>query len=219
MDDQSKLNNSLLPAIQEDLSITPGWSSREMKELEQVEKEGAKAISPSLAASMFALFLEGYSCAEIVKQNKNFSEGDILYCRKKFKWDEEKDRYAFDLNKQMREKLVKTKLEAIEMLTNTLSVMHTAKREGHLKYLQTKKAEDLPTGWDLSPTQYKSIFETIQKVTGEDRITKQEIRSDSTVRVEGSAHSAALHPELQAKMLQKLAIISQTKKSTDGKNE
>lgn len=200
----------------EDTQPTPGWTPHEMKELEHVEKEGARPIAPTLSAQMFALYLEGYSCSEIAKQNKPFSEGDILFCRKKFSWDDEKDRYAFDLQKQMRDKLVKTKFEAIEFLTNKLTVIHKAAREQTLRYMQTGKAEDLPKDWELTPSGYKAIFETIQKVTGEDRVSKQEIRSESTVTIEGTTPTSALHPELQARMLDKLAELAQAKRTGKG---
>lgn len=205
----------------EPLEGLPGWTEKELAELQRVTKDGVKPISPTLGAQMLALFLEGYSCNEIAKQNKPFSEGDILYCRKKFNWDEEKERYAFDLNRQIREKLQKTKLESIEFLTNSLAIVHKAAKEKQLKYLQTGKEEDLPKGWELSPSGYKSIFETIQKVTGEDRTSKQEIRSESTVRVEGSLQSSAIiTPELQSRMLKRLAAMAgEPKKNEDGSKD
>lgn len=194
-------NNENKPTLTEIEPMT-GWSEKELLLLREAEIIGSRPISPTLAAQMFALFLESYSCAEIAKQNKGLSESDILVCRHKFKWDEEKDRYAFDLNRQIREKLVKAKLEALEYLTNKLSVVHKVDKEQTLRYLQTGKKEDLPADWQMTPTAYKSIFETIQKVTGEERISKQEITSKVTVE---DNRSPDVDPTLQSKMLRLFA--------------
>jgi hypothetical protein len=46
------------------------FTGKELKVLEDAELIGIKPVAPSLAASLFNLFLEGYSCAEISKQGK-----------------------------------------------------------------------------------------------------------------------------------------------------
>jgi hypothetical protein len=203
----------LLPDVSE--GVTPGWSKREMDILKKTEEEGAKPISSTLAAQMFSLYLEGYSCAEIAKHNKVFSEGDILSARKKFNWDNDKDRYIFDLNKQVREKLIKSKLEILEFATNAIAVAKKEYNDQAIKYLQTGKEEDKPKGWKIeSPSQLKSMIEILQKVTGEDRVTKQEIRSEANVNITGNIQSSPLlQPELQTKMLRKLA--ESAKKGSD----
>lgn len=225
MDEQSNNNDEspvtqLVPAFarEEELpTAVAGWSQKELELVKRAETEGSKPISPILSAQFFELFLEGYSCSEIAKKNRGLSEADILICRKKYKWDEEKDKYAYDLTRQVREKLMKQKLESLEFLTNMLAVTHKEHREKMLKYLQTGRDEDKPENWVKSPNSYKQILETIQKITGEDRVTTQKVTSESTVKVEGSIHTtAALHPELQAKLLKKL---STPVKQVTGKKE
>ena len=190
----------------EEAQAIAGWSERELQLLRRGETDGTRSISVTLAAQFFELFLEGYSCAEISRLNKGLSEADILVCRKRNKWDEEKDRYAYDLTKQVREKLLKQKLESLEFLTNQLAITHKEHKEKMLRFIQTGKEEDKPDNWVKSPATYKAILETIQKITGEDRVTTQKVTSESTVKVEGSIQTtAALHPELQAKLLKKLA--------------
>lgn len=214
MEDSSNKEITVVNKI-EDILI-PGWTKDESSLLLKGEEEGTRPIAPSLSSQLLNLFLEGYSCAEIAKNNKPFSEMDILVCRKKYKWDDEKDKYAFDLAKQVREKLIKQKLESLEFLTNVLSVTHKKHKDQMIKYLQTGKEEDMPENWASSPTTYKSILETIQKITGEDRVSTQKITSEATVKVEGNVTStAALHPELQAKLLRRLSE-STVKKVTEG---
>lgn len=205
-----------VPAIIPPSDGTDYFSEKEKKLLAEVEEEGARPVSPTLAMQLFELFLEGYSCAAIAKINSPFREGDILFLRKKFKWDEEKDAYAYKLQVQMRDKLIKTKLESLEFLTNSLAVIHKMSKEKQLRYLQTGKEEDIPETWITGPAAYKSMLEAVQKLTGEDRVTTQNIKSESKVTVESNQPITLIGNELQSKMLKKLAL---SEKKDDKKGE
>lgn len=191
-----------IPAADDGTSL---FSQREKDILAETEKRGVKPISPTLAAQFFELFLEGYSCQQIAKQNPHFSEGDILFLRKKRNWDSDRDHYAYNLQVQIREKLIKQRLESLEFLTNMLSVTHKEHKEKVLRYLQTGKEEDRPENWITGPSAYKGILEAIQKLTGEDRVTTQNIKSESKVTVESNVPVTVISPELQTKMLKKLS--------------
>jgi len=180
-------------------------TERERGALAKAEEEGVRPISPTLAAQMFELYLEGYSCEQIAKVNAPFKEGEILFLRKKYQWDENRDQYCFNLQSQMRDKLMKQKLESLEFLTNMLSVTHKEHKEKTLKYLQTGKDEDKPDTWVTGPTAYKGLLEAIQKLTGEDRVITQNIKSESKVTVDSNQPITVISPELQAKVLKRLA--------------
>lgn len=199
------VNKPAVPAVVES-DGTYLFSEKEKKLLAEVETEGVRPVSPTLAMQFFELYLEGYSCAAIAKINSPFREGDLLFLRKKFKWDEEKDTYAYKLQVQMRDKLIKTKLEALEFITNSLAVVHKMNKEKQLRYLQTGKEDDIPETWITGPTAYKSLLEAIQKLTGEDRVTTQNIKSESKVTVDSNQPITVIGTELQSKMLKKLAL-------------
>lgn len=185
----------------------------ELEILAKQEVEGIRPISPTLAAQMFSLFLEGYSCSEISKQNKPFKEGEILFLRKKFNWDAEKDKYAQELNGQIRSKLMKQKLESLEFLTNMLAVTHKAQRAKMLKYIQTGDEKDMPETWASSPNGYKNVLEAIQKLTGEDKVSRHEIKNETNVTVKSEQNPAnIITTELQTKLLKKLTDEMENKK-------
>jgi hypothetical protein len=192
-------NSKNLPSIEEQR-----FSQRELKLLEEVKESGARPISATLAAEMYHLFLEGYSCGEIAKQNLPLTEGDVLYCRSRFKWDDEKDLYAFELQRRVKEKLMKTKLESLEFLSNTLAASHKYHNQKLLKYLQSGKDEDKPENLISGTTSYKAIIETIAKLTGEDRIQKIESKSSVDVNIkndDAKAISKELHSQILAELV------------------
>lgn len=201
------------------LPVPTGWSKREIESLEQTKELGVKPISPTLAAQMYNLFLEGYTCSDIAKLNKGFTEGDILYCRQKYNWDQQRDEYAQQLTMQVQQKMMKQKLESVEYLTNMLSVIHKEHKEVMLKFLQTGNIDDLPKIGSLKT--YKDILEALAKVTGEDSVKKVKfegkVQHDGTVKTEAQS-AIVISPELQTKLLRALAAESEAEITKKGKN-
>lgn len=164
------------------------FSQRELSVLRDSEANGVRPVALSLATSLYQLFLEGYSCLEISKQGKGLSEGDVLFLRKKYEWDKQRDQYALDLQNQVNGKLIKAKLEAVEFLTNQMAAIHKLNRDQVLKYLMSGNPDDMPK--DLGKVGgYKQIIEVLQKITGEDKVSKVKTESVSTQNVILSAPS------------------------------
>lgn len=180
------------------------FSERELELIKHTRETGMKAIAPSLSSQMFQLFLEGYSCAEIAKMNPPFGEGDILICREKFNWDKEKDLYIMELQNRVKDKLLKTKLESLDFLTNTLSASHKYYNQKMLKYIQTGKEDDKPENLIAGPKAYKDIVESITKLTGEDRITTQNINKSVVVETKKSDSAIDITPQDRKEKLKKL---------------
>lgn len=182
------------------------FTDREMALLEAAKDTGVKPVGATLAAQMMALYIEGYSCASIAKSNPPFTETDILYCRRKYDWDSQKDRYMDELASRTRERLLKHKLEAIEFITNQLSVVHKSENEKMMRYMQTGKEEDKPETFITGSTSYKTLIEILQKITGEERVTKQEIKTQSSVNVNvQSTENVKITDNMQSQILAALA--------------
>lgn len=186
------------------------FTEEEWKALEVATETGTRPISKTLQEEMYNLFLEGYDAAKIAKQNKGYSEIDILMTRYRGNWDENKLKYQDDLQEQILQKLKKTQFESLEFLTNMLSVLHKDERQKMLTYLQTGRKEDRPEIFVSSIGTYKSLIETIQKLTGEDKVQKHEIKSD--IRIIASKEVSEKMPrEVQSNLLKQL-LASKGKK-------
>src|ERR1700677_701043 len=182
----------------------PYFTEEEWKALTEAnDNTGTKGVSATLQGEMLNLYLEGYTCDKIAKLNKGYSEIDILMCRYKYNWDRAKNDYADNLQQQILQKLKKVQFESLEFLTNMLSVLHKDERQKMLTYLQTGKSEDKPEIWLSSISTYKSLIETIQKLTGEDKVHKHEIKSD--IRIIASKEVSEQMPkEVQSSLLKQL---------------
>jgi predicted transglutaminase-like cysteine proteinase len=111
-----------------------------------------------------------------------------------------------ELASRTRERLLKHKLEAIEFITNQLSVVHKSENEKMMRYMQTGKEEDKPETFITGSTSYKTLIEILQKITGEERVTKQEIKTQSSVNVNvQSTENVKITDNMQSQILAALA--------------
>lgn len=183
------------------------FNERELEILTNYKKIGIRPMSPALVAQFYELFLENYSCFEIARLNKGISEGDVLFAAEKFEWHRRRDEYAKGLQDQVSQKVAKQELESIVHLTNLLSVTHKQHNEQMVKYLQTGKKEDLPENSINSLKSYKDVIDLLQKITGKDKITKQEIKTESnsvtTFKIDPELKKA-LTPEIKEKLLEQM---------------
>jgi hypothetical protein len=198
--------NITIKSDAEGTAYPDSFTEREIALLEEAKETGVRPVGATLSAQMMALYLEGYSCASIAKANPPFTEVDILYCRKKYDWDSQKERYMEELASRTRERLLKHKLEAIEFITNQLSVVHKSENEKMMRYMQTGKEEDKPETFVTGSTSYKTLIEILQKITGEERVTKQEIKTQSSVNVNvQGAENIKITDSMQSQILAALA--------------
>jgi hypothetical protein len=181
----------------------PNFTEREWTLLSTVADTGVKPISPSLSAEMLNLYMESYSCEQIAHMNKGFAEVDVLYCRYKYDWDGQRDRYAKQLQEQVVQKLAKLKMESMEFLSNMLSILHKDEREKMIAYLQSGREEDRPKIWATNITTYKSVIETIQKLTGEDKIQKHEVKAEHRM-IASPELKKAITKDIQTSLLRQL---------------
>lgn len=201
------------------MANVPAKSPYTVKELEIIanyEATGIKPLAGTLVAQLYQLFLESYSCAQIAELNKSkgLTEADVLYASKKYHWHSNRDRYAFNLQNQIQQKIAKAELEMVEHVTNMLSVTHKHEREQMLKYMQTGAEEDKPSNMPTTLKQYKDLIDLMQKITGKDKITKHEVKTENKTTFSiDEATRKSLSAEDQMKLLANMVSEQEGKKS------
>jgi hypothetical protein len=145
---------------------------------------GKHSLAPETCAKFFELYLNGSSCAEIHRLNKPFPYEAILWARIKFSWDKEKDLYILNLQTQVREKVMKAQLETTNLLSD-LMVVTSKKHSDKLKrYLLSGNEKDLDGVIGIDTImQLGKLTESLLKITGQDRVTKNTNETKQTTEV------------------------------------
>lgn len=145
-------------------------TDRERETYERWLSSGKPPISVSTAAKMFEVFLQGKSTKDIHRLNPSFEWGAIIHARLRDGWDEQQAEFITDMYSTARERVAKAQFDAIEMVSNLLTVTAEENNEKYLKYLQSKNPEDLKGAIKIeSLRQFKEAAESLRMLTGQDK--------------------------------------------------
>jgi hypothetical protein len=159
--------------------VEQSLTQSERSAYEKYERDNKPPLSPKTASEFFELFLQGSSCEEISKLNPAFGLGIIVKARFDYQWDIKKEEYITSLFSNIKEKIQKNQLEAIEFSALSMSVFHKLWSTKFKKFLQTGNEAELGDLKGMSFKVYKDISENILKLTGQDK--KQQIVSGEVV--------------------------------------
>ncbi len=149
--------------------------------------DASVGLAPSTSAQFLQLYLQGYTCKEIQKQNPGFKLGLIVRARIEHGWDRQKSEYIDTLMTQTRESVQKTQLEAIRFASDGMAVHQRVLGQAFRRYLQTGDDEELgPLKDQINIRNYKEYVALMLQLTGQDKkqqVSAEIIHRDSTMKV------------------------------------
>lgn len=157
-------------------ALPPQLTPDEKSALARQVENNLPPLSPKTSSDFLALYLNGYTCAEIQKMNPGFTLGIIVQARIDHKWDHHKAEYIDTLMTQTRETVQKTQLEAVRFASDGMTVYHRLLGQAFRKYLQSGREEDL--GDNIGPISVKTYREYVNlfmQLTGQDGEKKSDL--------------------------------------------
>lgn len=142
--------------------LAPYFTDEEVEVFNKHVAAGGPTISPAVAANFLSLYLEGRSLEQICREFKQWPRGAILQACYEQGWQAHKERYIEDLMMQLRDRLVKSKLDVVNHLMDVLAVSHKEFAREMSIYLQNPKSENLPKNRIKSHREYKDVLSTLQ---------------------------------------------------------
>lgn len=136
------------------------------------ENKNKPSISPTTAVKLFGLFIHGIGCQEIVNLNAPaFCIEQILEARVRDQWDEKRKTYTDEIYAGIVSNARQTQVESVQFVSTLLAAAHKFHGQKLQRYLQTGDEKEL-TGMSVDSFRtYKSVAETLLKLTGQDRAT------------------------------------------------
>jgi hypothetical protein len=128
-------------------------------------------LSPNAAMQYCRLFIQGYTTAEIARQNPSLGlmgPGLMVRARVEFDWDAQRDAYINSLMSSARRGCEKTTLEAIQLMSDGMAAYHLLVGEKFRTFLRTGNPDDLGEWKDtFSFEKYRKMLDTLQALTGQ----------------------------------------------------
>jgi hypothetical protein len=191
----------------------------ELRLLKIYRDNGGKRLATDTAGRFFELFLNGSTTHDIHSLNKAFPYGAILWSRIEERWDQKKLEYIDELQRNIRDRLLKAQLEASGLISDMIAA--AAKKHGVQlkKYIQTGDVKDLAGIMEIeSLAALNKAIEGLQKLTGADRIVKVKTENTDTsnINVNISGDMGIMSPEVAAQVL--AVVAADKRKKHENKN-
>lgn len=172
-------------------------------------------LSPTKAAPMCRLYLQGYTTQEIAKLNPSMGTlGFPLIVRAKvdFDWQGQREMLGKNLMDGCRIAVEKTTLEAIRLATDGMAAFHLLVGDKFKKFLQSGNPDDLGEWKDFSFDKYRKMIELVVTLTGRAATLPQNHQVDVSVRVDNAktVEGQRVTPTDAAQMIEML--LSEEKK-------
>lgn len=150
-------------------------NKRELNAYNTWRNSDRPGLAPSLNAKLFNLFLQGKSCEEIRRMNLNFTLGEIISARIEGDWDERRSDHLDNLLKTTSERVQQVTLETADFVCDLLAVANREHGDRLRRYLQSGDAKELGDFKIDSIFNLKQVIEVLQKLTGQERTTRQTV--------------------------------------------
>ncbi len=153
-------------------------------------------LSPSIAAKLYALYLNCNSLTEVAELNSELGLGTIVNSAVEDKWNLRRQEYLENLYRSASDRMLQTAAEGASFVATALAVAHKKHGEKMKKYLQTEDPEWLKgSAFEISSMRaYKEAVDILMKLTGQDRIKKLEVEGSVTHTDKAQEPSESLQP-------------------------
>jgi hypothetical protein len=163
---------------------------------------GEPPLELQRAMELYELFLNGMNCEQIYKAYSGvIPYGQILDARDRYNWDKKRRDQIAEAFKSVEERVVKSKMDAIQHLTLLLASAHKMLGDRVQKYLATGDESYLGTLDPSNLKNYTTILQTLNALTD-----SQKSKDVNVGGVVEHKHSIALKPDAKsaAKLLEML---------------
>lgn len=139
----------------------PKFTDEELKELNDYIASGGKAMAPYSQSSLFMLYLEGRTIRQLHDAYPQWPVGQLLLARYQHHWDAQRDDDVVDLMNQLRNRLMKVKLESVRYLLDQISVNNKQFAKQMEDFLRDPKGAALPDNAIATNKEYRDTLKAL----------------------------------------------------------
>lgn len=145
--------------------LPPDFSSSDKASLEKYLTDGIQAgISLELSMKWFALYMSGYSYADIQKTFTQYKLEAILYAAYKYKWHDTKIDQVQAAQNRVAERLLQARIDMVDLLLDKMKATEVHDKEALKKYIADPTVE-APNGAIMTLRQMKEAVDIIEKLS------------------------------------------------------
>jgi hypothetical protein len=190
------------------VSPKQGFSKRELTQIQQyVDDVGHVPLPPLVVEKLFEQYLGGSSLLDITKQYPEYTKEAILYSAWKYDWPAERDMYVTELQSRMRQRVMHSKFQQLELVSNMIRVAHVEANQAMQAYLKHPCDRNTPKILRIkSIKELHMAIEMMSMITGQDNNKNLTVNGEVSVNNENvSTDQKSLNSELAEQLLKQIA--------------
>lgn len=171
------------------------------------ETIGTQPLPPQVTQILFDRYLSGSSLTDLAREFPEYSREAIAYTAYRYDWPTVRDDLVYDMQNQMKQKVLSSKLKQLDLVSNMIEVAHREANQAMLAYIKHPCDKNLPKTLRIKTIkELQTAIEMISTIIGQDN--SKSIKIDGKIQtVDGSGGSAGtkgLSSELASQLLQAL---------------
>lgn len=188
-----------------EISTVPAFLTKKEQDAYRYWQASNKpALSASLQAKLFELFLNGKSTEEILRMNPALGLGEIVQARISGEWDKRLEDYRNSLLDNTMRRVQQSTLESVTFVCDLLAATNKLEGDKIKKYLLTGDDRELGNIRIDSLAGYGRAIDTLQKLTGQDKKVNVTGGVSITHKMNDSGGSSAMSSDDAAGLLKML---------------
>jgi len=170
-----------------------GFSKTELvKVQEHLDKNGPTTLPPLAAEKMFETYLGGASLAEVSRFYNEYSANAIYFTAYHYNWPAARDEFALDIQQRVKQKVLYSKYQQIELVGTMIQVAHTETMQAMQLYLKNPNDRNLPKTLRIKTIKELSMaIEMMGNIIGQDNNKRIDVTGNITTTPADSDKPAA----------------------------
>ena len=174
-----------------------------------VDDVGPVPLPPIVCEKIFEQYIAGATLAEITKLFPEYTREAVLYSAWKYNWPTERDNFVVELQTRMRQKVMYSKFQQLELVSNMIQVAHIEACTAMQAYIKHPCDRNLPKTLRIKTIKDLSMaIEMMASITGQDN--NKTVKVDGEVQmsnsiIDDSSGKKALTSELATELLKQIS--------------
>lgn len=183
-----------------------GFSKTELvKVQDHLDKNGPTTLPPLVAEKMFEQFLGGSSLAEVARFYSEYSTNAVYFTAYHYNWPAQRDEYALDIQTRVKQKVLHSKYQQIDLVGTMIQVAHTETMQAMQMYLKNPNDRNLPKTLRIKTIKELSMaIEMMGNIIGQDNNKRIDVTGNITTSPSEPTGNTAL-PQVEGALTEATA--------------
>lgn len=182
------------------------------------ESIGPQPLPPQVTTLLFDRYIGGSSLMDLFREFPEYTRESIAYTAYHYSWPTVRDDLIFDMQTQMKQKVMASKMKQLDLVSNMIEVAHREANQALLAYIKHPCDKNLPKTLRIKTIKELQVaVDMIGTIINQDN--QKNIKVDGKIQTDGAGGATSngkLSSEIASELLKALSsgqvVVEEKKK-------